>query len=147
MAESNEGGCLQEHLKRGSSQTYLQSLVDVSSALLHRLFPKAVAPNVHLLRHSVTSLPASWTNKFSFINQRSLVAALRIQDWPVALQELQRTLLPGGQVQLTEPAYIGVSREGGKPLPPPSACARFSAVFEDTFAHSGHDAFCATSRL
>ena len=106
-----------------------------------RLFPKAVPPNVQFLQHSVTSLPPSWTDKFHFVNQRYLTPALLVEEWPVALGEIYRVLRPGGQIQLIEPTYVGVSREDDKPLPP--ACARFSAVIEHTLAGSGHDAFCA----
>ena len=69
-----------------------------------KFFPSSVSriPNMHFLPHSVTDLPASWTNRFNFVNQRLLLAALTNADWTRALSELHRVLAPGGHIQLGE---------------------------------------------
>lgn len=51
---------------------------------------------------SVTKLPAEWTNKFTVVHQRLLIAALRELEWPQAISEIYRVLKPGGWVQLFE---------------------------------------------
>ncbi|KLO08431.1 S-adenosyl-L-methionine-dependent methyltransferase [Schizopora paradoxa] len=58
--------------------------------------------NVHFTLASVTSLPAEWSNKFDFVNQRLLVAALLASEWPKALAEIYRVVKPGGAIQLME---------------------------------------------
>lgn len=51
---------------------------------------------------SVTKLPAEWTNKFDFVNQRLLISALLREEWEVNLAELHRVMKPGGHLQICE---------------------------------------------
>ncbi|KAI5117084.1 hypothetical protein M0805_009488 [Coniferiporia weirii] len=79
-----------------------------STAILHgidiesRLFPPSYPPNISFSIASVTALPEEWTNKFDFVHQRLLMAALKRNEWPVALKQIFRVLSPGGWVQLGE---------------------------------------------
>ncbi|TFK55516.1 S-adenosyl-L-methionine-dependent methyltransferase [Heliocybe sulcata] len=66
-----------------------------------RLFPMSTAQIVFSVG-SATELPAHWSNKFRLVNQRLLIAALSVKEWPRVLQEIHRTLVPGGWVQLLE---------------------------------------------
>lgn len=70
-----------------------------------RLFPEASAlpPNARFQVHSVLGLPQEWTNKFTVVNQRLLVAGLREYEWPQAINELYRVTRPGGWIQVFEP--------------------------------------------
>jgi hypothetical protein len=52
--------------------------------------------------HSVTNLPAEWSNRFTVVHQRLLIAALRRHEWEKTIQEMYRVLKPGGWVQLFE---------------------------------------------
>lgn len=74
--------------------------VDIESAF----FPKAstLPPNMRFETQSVTALPSEWTNHFSLVHQRLLIAALRRHEWGTALKEIYRVLKPGGWVQLLE---------------------------------------------
>ncbi|KIK64932.1 hypothetical protein GYMLUDRAFT_240282 [Collybiopsis luxurians FD-317 M1] len=73
--------------------------VDISD----RQFPKSHLPNrVNFSVHSVTNLPAQWSERFSYVHQRLLVVALNGSLWRKAISELFRVLLPGGWVELVE---------------------------------------------
>ncbi|KAF9934917.1 hypothetical protein FBU30_010185 [Linnemannia zychae] len=48
---------------------------------------------------------------FDFVYQRFLYLALTVDDWPVALKELQRVMKPGGWIELFEPC-MRVHRAG-----------------------------------
>ena len=100
-----------------------------------RLFPPSPPSNVHLASHSVMSLPAAWSDKFNFINQRLLIGALRVQDWPVALAEMFRVLAPGtGRIQLGE-----LSDWDG----PTYAQQQHWRLLRTLYASSGHSELCA----
>ena len=66
------------------------------------LWPAHYPPNASFEKHSVTSLPADWSDRFSFVHQRYLMGSLTLSDWRVALQEHLRVLRPGGCAQLLE---------------------------------------------
>ncbi|KAJ3564974.1 hypothetical protein NP233_g7937 [Leucocoprinus birnbaumii] len=70
-----------------------------------KLFPEpSVLPsNIRFEVQSVLKLPSEWTNKFSVVNQRLLVAGLRAHEWPQAISELYRVTKPGGWIQVFEP--------------------------------------------
>ncbi|KZV92377.1 S-adenosyl-L-methionine-dependent methyltransferase, partial [Exidia glandulosa HHB12029] len=76
--------------------------VDVSP----HLFPPSPEPNITFLQHSVLALPANFTSRFTVVNQRLLLGALRLTEWPLALREHFRVLRPGGWIQLCE-VHIG----------------------------------------
>jgi ubiquinone/menaquinone biosynthesis C-methylase UbiE len=59
-------------------------------------------PNISFQLETVTSLPAEWSDTFSLVQQRLLMAALKKQEWYQAIAEIYRVLKPGGWVQLTE---------------------------------------------
>lgn len=80
------------------SKTVQIYATDVSS----NNFPKSKPPNVHFYIENTASLPSDWSNKFDFVNQRFLCAALRREQWPVVLSEIYRVLKPGGSLQLSE---------------------------------------------
>lgn len=67
-----------------------------------RLFPTTRPENMQLQVGTATKLPEEWSNKFSLINQRLLIAALKSIEWPVVLKEIHRCLAEGGWVQLLE---------------------------------------------
>ncbi|KAF8145679.1 S-adenosyl-L-methionine-dependent methyltransferase, partial [Mycena galopus ATCC 62051] len=84
--------------------------VDIES----RLFPASPPKNMAFQVESVTSLPSEWTDTFTLVHQRLLMMALQVPEWPQALGEIYRVLLPGGWVQLGEAILI----EGGNPDKP-----------------------------
>jgi SAM-dependent methyltransferase len=51
---------------------------------------------------SVLDLPDEWTNKFDFVHQRLLVAALKCDEWAIAIREIFRATKPGGFAELCE---------------------------------------------
>ncbi|KDR74312.1 hypothetical protein GALMADRAFT_71069 [Galerina marginata CBS 339.88] len=67
-----------------------------------RLFPRSHPPNMSFSKRSVTSLPREWTEMFSFVHQRLLVAALQKPDWERAISEMHRVLAVDGWLQLGE---------------------------------------------
>ena len=67
-----------------------------------RLFPRAYPRNMSFSRSSVTSLPQEWSDTFSLVHQRLLVAALQKPDWERAIGEMHRVLAPNGWIQLGE---------------------------------------------
>ncbi|KAJ3575565.1 hypothetical protein NP233_g1016 [Leucocoprinus birnbaumii] len=74
--------------------------IDIES----RLFPKhsSLPANISFEVQSILKLPSAWSNRFAFVHQRLLVAALRTSEWVRALHEIYRVLKPGGWVQLVE---------------------------------------------
>ncbi|KAF7322474.1 hypothetical protein HMN09_00025800 [Mycena chlorophos] len=72
--------------------------VDIES----RLFPSSPPKNVSFQIGSVLELPKEWSNTFTLVHQRLLIAALQIPQWPQALGEVYRVVRPGGWVQITE---------------------------------------------
>lgn len=70
--------------------------------LTSRLFPSTYPSNMHFNTHSITSLPAEWTSKYTFVHQRLLIAALTKEMWTSAIAEIFRVLKPGGWVELQE---------------------------------------------
>lgn len=74
--------------------------VDVSANNFPK--PSAIPGNAQFTATSSTQLPQSWTNKFSFANQRFLCGALRRTEWPVVMSELFRVLQPGGKIQIID---------------------------------------------
>ncbi|KAF5313836.1 hypothetical protein D9619_013019 [Psilocybe cf. subviscida] len=67
-----------------------------------RLFPKEHPPNMAFDVASVLDLPAEWSNKFDLVHQRLLIAALKYDDWAVAVKEIFRVTKPGGFAELCE---------------------------------------------
>lgn len=67
-----------------------------------RLFPKEHPPNMTFGTASVLDLPAEWTNKFDLVHQRLLIAALKYDEWAVAISEIFRVTKPGGYAELCE---------------------------------------------
>jgi SAM-dependent methyltransferase len=67
-------------------------------------FPNAstLPPNMRFETQSILDLPKEWTNKFTLIHQRLLIAGLRRHEWEQALREMHRVLKPGGWVQVFE---------------------------------------------
>ncbi|KZV80655.1 S-adenosyl-L-methionine-dependent methyltransferase [Exidia glandulosa HHB12029] len=82
--------------------------VDVSP----HLFPPSPEPNITFLQHSVLALPSEFTSRFTLINQRLLLGALRLTEWPLALREHFRVLRPGGWIQLCEIRSKGIQDIG-----------------------------------
>ncbi|KAF7288337.1 S-adenosyl-L-methionine-dependent methyltransferase [Mycena chlorophos] len=74
--------------------------IDIES----RLFAKSLPKNISLRVGNLLSHPADWTNTFDLLNQRFLMVALEIPQWPQALTEMLRVLKPGGWVQICEPS-------------------------------------------
>ncbi|KAF7777622.1 hypothetical protein Agabi119p4_3694 [Agaricus bisporus var. burnettii] len=74
--------------------------IDIGS----NLFPPAstLPENIRFETHSVVNLPKEWTNKFTLVHQRHLIAALRRHEWESAVRELYRVVKPGGWVQMFE---------------------------------------------
>jgi len=64
--------------------------------------PSTLPTNMRFEVHSVLNLPAEWTNKFTVVHQRLLIAGLREHEWRQAISEMYRVLKPGGWVQLFE---------------------------------------------
>ncbi|KAL5531041.1 hypothetical protein ACEPAG_3917 [Sanghuangporus baumii] len=67
-----------------------------------RLFPLTRHPSLSFSVTSITALPQKWTNRFDYINQRFLIAALKRAEWSLALDQMSRVLVSGGWVQITE---------------------------------------------
>jgi SAM-dependent methyltransferase len=72
-----------------------------------RMFPVSPPKQIVFRVESATRLPAEWTNIFSLVHQRLLMAGLQRSDWPIVLGEIHRVLRPGGWVQLGESAAWG----------------------------------------
>ncbi|EIW78919.1 S-adenosyl-L-methionine-dependent methyltransferase [Coniophora puteana RWD-64-598 SS2] len=76
--------------------------IDISS----KLFPAGKIPdNIHFEQASVLSLPEHWAARYSLLNQRFLLAALKVEEWRTAIAEMYRVLKPGGWVQLMESSF------------------------------------------
>ncbi|KAH9934317.1 uncharacterized protein B0H18DRAFT_869763 [Fomitopsis serialis] len=97
------------------SGTWLVDILSIvpTSTVVHaidieaRLFPTEVKEvvsrgNVEFMVATITKLPPEWSDMFKLIHQRLLVAALRAEEWTIAIKEMMRTLAPGGWVQLDE---------------------------------------------
>ncbi|KAL1741032.1 S-adenosyl-L-methionine-dependent methyltransferase [Schizophyllum fasciatum] len=67
-----------------------------------RNFPQTTSANARFLAHNLLTLPEDWSNKFDFVHQRLLLAALRKEDWRRCISEIHRVLQPGGWTQLVE---------------------------------------------
>jgi len=64
--------------------------------------PNSTPANFHLHIASSTRFPPEWSNKFDYVHQRFLIAALRVEEWPIAMSEIFRVSKPGCAVQLVE---------------------------------------------
>ncbi|TFK39578.1 hypothetical protein BDQ12DRAFT_650134 [Crucibulum laeve] len=64
--------------------------------------PETYPNNIQFSVHSVTSLPRAWTDRFTLVHQRLLVASLQDAQWHKAINEIYRVIAPGGWVQLFE---------------------------------------------
>lgn len=51
---------------------------------------------------SVLDLPQSWSDEFDLVNQRFLLAGLKVPEWPKAISEDFRVLKSGGYFHLVE---------------------------------------------
>ncbi|CCM01345.1 uncharacterized protein FIBRA_03395 [Fibroporia radiculosa] len=103
-----------------------------------RIFPVdnalvAARGNVRFSVNTITKLPLEWENKFTLINQRLLIAALRAEEWKLAVGEMYRVLVPGGWVQLGE-----VGRWEAGPV-----TAKATSLIHALFAAKGMVADCA----
>ncbi|KAF8992243.1 S-adenosyl-L-methionine-dependent methyltransferase [Cyathus striatus] len=69
-----------------------------------RLFPTddIRSPNAQFSVASVTSLPEDWSNTFSVVHQRLLIAGLTEANWIKGINEVHRVLKPGGWIELCE---------------------------------------------
>lgn len=77
--------------------------IDIESRVFPLNNPLIVARgNVRFSVNTITKLPLEWEGKFTLINQRLLIAALRAEEWKQAIVEMYRALTPGGWVQLGE---------------------------------------------
>ncbi|KAI8082848.1 S-adenosyl-L-methionine-dependent methyltransferase [Halteromyces radiatus] len=76
------------------------------------VFPTSIRPpNVNFcLGNLLERLPFE-DNTFDFIHVRLFIAALRKEEWPLALEELFRVLKPGGILISTECSQIGPGRD------------------------------------
>ncbi|KXN83905.1 hypothetical protein AN958_00985 [Leucoagaricus sp. SymC.cos] len=76
----------------------------IGSDIEPKLFPEpsSLSPNIRFQVESVIDLPSEWTNKFIVVNQRLLVAGLRVDEWQRAISELYRVTKPGGWIQVFE---------------------------------------------
>ncbi|EJT99807.1 S-adenosyl-L-methionine-dependent methyltransferase [Dacryopinax primogenitus] len=72
--------------------------IDINS----RFFPASPSPNVNFVVHSIMVLPPAWTERFRFIHQRFLSAALSFADWRIVFDQMHRALLPKGWVRVEE---------------------------------------------
>ncbi|KXN86226.1 Demethylmenaquinone methyltransferase, partial [Leucoagaricus sp. SymC.cos] len=88
----------------------LSTLIPSSTELIgidivDKLFParETLPSNVTFQITSILDLPNEWANKFTFVHQRFLGAALRSPEWVTAINNMYRVLEPGGWVQLLEP--------------------------------------------
>lgn len=70
--------------------------------IITRLFPTTYPSNTKFSVEDVTRLPSSWSNSFTLVHQRLLLAALRKVEWPIAISEMYRVISPGGWIQLCE---------------------------------------------
>ncbi|KAF5386360.1 hypothetical protein D9757_006664 [Collybiopsis confluens] len=73
--------------------------IDISDRQFQRL---GCPLDIHFSLHSVTDLPAEWTDTFAYIHQRLLSIAMNETLWQRAISELFRTLSSGGWVELVE---------------------------------------------
>ena len=82
----------------------------VGSDISNALFPRQHQPNVHFVHASSTNLPPAWTERFDFVNQRFLGAALTTSHWTAVLAQLLRIMKPGAAIQLME--FGGIKSSG-----------------------------------
>ncbi|KAJ3737253.1 S-adenosyl-L-methionine-dependent methyltransferase [Lentinula guzmanii] len=65
-------------------------------------FPSQVPSDIHFSLRSILDVPPEWSNSFTFVHQRLLVAALPRPLWHEALAQIFRVLKPGGWVEFVE---------------------------------------------
>ncbi|KAH7869840.1 S-adenosyl-L-methionine-dependent methyltransferase [Lentinula edodes] len=65
-------------------------------------FPTQVPSSVHFSLRSILDVPLEWSDQFTFVHQRLLVAALPRPLWHKALHQIYRVLKPGGWLELVE---------------------------------------------
>ncbi|KII85481.1 hypothetical protein PLICRDRAFT_145206 [Plicaturopsis crispa FD-325 SS-3] len=94
--------------------------IDISGAM----FPASVPSNLQLAEHSILALPEDWSDKFTLVHQRFLMAAFSYPQWQRALSEIYRVTKPGGWVQICEPKEQVGGRVNMGPVE-----ARFAAMF------------------
>jgi len=91
--------------------------------------PNSTPANFHLHIASSTRFPPEWSNKFDYVHQRFLIAALRVEEWHIAMSEIFRVSKPGCAVQLVE------SRP---PTPKAPAMEKLSNLAIGLFEKTGH---------
>ncbi|KAI8371675.1 S-adenosyl-L-methionine-dependent methyltransferase [Radiomyces spectabilis] len=70
------------------------------------IFPEAIRPpNTHFMQANVLEGLPFEDNTFDFVQARLLVAALKVEQWPLVIKEYLRVLKPGGILQMLEPDY------------------------------------------
>ncbi|CCM04639.1 uncharacterized protein FIBRA_06823 [Fibroporia radiculosa] len=107
--------------------------IDIEPRLFPTTCPQVISRGkVDFSVCSITKLPADWSESFAFINQRLLIAALRTEEWKEAFEEMHRTLLPGGWVQLGE---IGTLKCG-------PVTEKYQSLLRALFSFRGLDLDC-----
>ncbi|KDQ15793.1 hypothetical protein BOTBODRAFT_623766 [Botryobasidium botryosum FD-172 SS1] len=96
-----------------------------------RFFPPS-RPDVEFITSSVTALPSEWSSKFQLVHQRLLAVALKASEWPHALLEIKRVLVPEGWAQFEE-AGAEPFNWGAGPV-----TARFHDMMSKLNASRGH---------
>ncbi|KAG0180845.1 hypothetical protein DFQ28_000335 [Apophysomyces sp. BC1034] len=67
------------------------------------MFPMTIRPeNVQFQLHNVLQGLPFEDNTFDFVHMRLMIGALRNNEWPMVLAEIDRVLKPAGYVQLVE---------------------------------------------
>lgn len=77
--------------------------IDIGS----RLFPQLPPPNVTFQLGDIVKQDArEWENRFAFVHQRLLMAALLYEQWEPVIQKIHTITAPGGWVQLLEANFL-----------------------------------------
>lgn len=102
-----------------------------------RLFPKSPLPNITFQIQNVLNLPSDWTDRFAFVHQRLLMAALKKDEWERAVKEVYRVTKNGGWVQFCESDAVSYMGRCGP------ASARFLELYRKMWEVAGLDPACS----